>query len=87
MKGKLFEGDIALTATQRSALLNPQRNGLVNPNKRWKHGIVPYKFDSEFFPVDIKRIEEALEKLQSTTCIRFVHRRRQRDYVRVTVIQ
>lgn len=86
MQGSQFEGDMVLTSDQKAATMNPSRNGLKNIFKRWDNGIVPYSFDSKLSTDQKNMIMEALKVIESISCIKFIPRIRERDYVRVVVI-
>ncbi|KAG5673251.1 hypothetical protein PVAND_003314 [Polypedilum vanderplanki] len=89
--GNHFQGDISLTPEQEQALLTGGRNGrtgILDLNFRWpKIGNlvhVPYVISSEYSSKERKMIIDAMDEIHEKTCIRFVPRTNQIDYVNVT---
>lgn len=82
-----FEGDLDLTDEQLTALFAPAsagRNGLVNVANRWPSKIVPYVFSNQQDDDQKAYIVLALQKIMDVTCIRFVERTDEVDYVEIT---
>ncbi|XP_055600592.1 blastula protease 10-like [Uranotaenia lowii] len=78
-----YEGDIVLTAEQEEQLLNPL-NGQLQLNYRWPGGVIPYEIIEEHFTQEqVAMIRRALRLIQVDSCLRFVPRTNQRDYIRV----
>lgn len=73
--GSYVEGDILFTE-QRTG-----RNGLAKQTARWPHGIVPFSIEANFNAREMAMIEEAVMEYHRKTCIRFVPRTRETDYV------
>jgi len=78
-----FEGDIALTAEQERQLIfnSTERNAIINPNSRWIDGRVPYQFNNQFDANEQNVIRGAFEEYSAKTCIEFVERNGEPDYI------
>ncbi|KAM8707428.1 hypothetical protein ACLKA7_011504 [Drosophila subpalustris] len=74
--GSYLQGDILVPRTRQ--LL---RNGLPEMSSRWPHGIVPYVIKGSFRKHHIAAINEAMEEYHKYTCIRFVPRVDEPDYI------
>lgn len=83
--GGNFEGDIILTPEQEQQLFGYGRTGLIDLRYRWPGNSVPYSLSSVFDPGQRAYIELGLRRLESVTCLRFVPRTNQTNYVQVTV--
>lgn len=85
ISGKV-QGDLDLTPEQYRALFEPitQRNGLVNVARRWPDNIVPYEFSNQQDDAQKAYIVLALQRIMDVTCIRFVPRTTEVDYVEIT---
>lgn len=73
--GAYVEGDILFTG-QRAG-----RNGLAKQTARWSNGIVPFVIEGNFNNRDMGIIEEAVMEYHRKTCIRFVPRSSETDYI------
>ncbi|XP_070574132.1 zinc metalloproteinase nas-13-like isoform X2 [Ptychodera flava] len=73
----LMEGDI---------YLGPQklRAGIAAEDRRWPNGIVPYVIDGYYDQAAVTTIENAMADYHRYTCIRFVPRTNEADYVFIT---
>ncbi|XP_078475626.1 uncharacterized protein LOC144736842 isoform X2 [Lampetra planeri] len=70
---KLEWGDIAVHPTRRSVQKWPKaRDGRI---------YVPYKVSVAFYDGDVKKIEEAALEFEKKTCVRFIPRSSQTDYI------
>uniref|UniRef100_A0A182JRX6 Metalloendopeptidase n=1 Tax=Anopheles christyi TaxID=43041 RepID=A0A182JRX6_9DIPT len=58
-----------------------ERNALKFTSSKWKNGIVPYELSEEFSIGDFTKLFSAFEQFHQKTCIRFVPRTKERDYV------
>ena len=47
----------------------------------WPNGIVPYTYDSSFSTTDRQAFEAAIDYVESKTCVKFVDRTSQSDYM------
>ncbi|CAD7089224.1 unnamed protein product [Hermetia illucens] len=70
-----FEGDMRFP---------PGRNALVNTATRWTSKTVYYQIDGAFSAAEKNTIIGALNAIQSATCVKFVARSNQANYVYVT---
>lgn len=81
--GVLLEDDIMLTEDEdpwdrRTSLLDMK-------SKRWPGGIVPYDLnETEYTLVDLYVIRDGMKEIEKDTCIRFVPRKKEQDYVYIT---
>lgn len=87
---EFFQGDIELNEEQKNLILNPRmsRTGVRDIVVRWpknKNGlvIIPYQINSNsgYSKREISSIEEAMRSIQSVSCIRFVPRYAEKDYL------
>ena len=74
-----YEGDIVLPPPSVT------RNGLRSTVYRWPRKRVPYIISTSFSSNQAQSIETALRTIESVSCVRFVKRSNEPDYVRVTV--
>lgn len=61
------------------------RSGLVHTMSQWLNKIVPYQLNPAHSMAQNNLILSSLKTIESVTCIRFVPRTTQKDYVRITV--
>ncbi|GAU96481.1 hypothetical protein RvY_07918 [Ramazzottius varieornatus] len=77
-----FEGDIAGIdkggGRQRAPLAS---NGMIDRNFLWPNGTVPYEISSSFAPHELGVIEGSLKDIMAKTCVRFVPRTTETDYI------
>lgn len=75
---RLFEGDILLRKNQ-----DPwDRNAVTNKNARWPVATVPYLLDPAYDEKEADIIISAMEEIEnSTSCIKFVPRKEERDFI------
>jgi len=78
--GRYAEGDILFP--RKSEPLS--RNGLTLKSARWPKGIVPYVIAGRFSLEDRGLIERAVQEYARQTCVRFVERTGQSDYLYFT---
>ncbi|KAJ6634950.1 High choriolytic enzyme 1 [Pseudolycoriella hygida] len=93
--GDKYQGDIKLTKVQEDILLNSSGNQSVKTGWTWEgfrwhknsNGlvIVPYTInnDQEFAEREIEIVEKELTIIEHATCIRFVKRKDEEDYVEI----
>lgn len=80
-----FEGDIILNEGQWNAIFSPSgRNGLVDEKYRWIDGIVPFQMSENHTAEQQDYIEKALIEIELLSCIRFVERTDEEDYIQIT---
>ncbi|KAL1443221.1 hypothetical protein MTO96_030384, partial [Rhipicephalus appendiculatus] len=59
------------------------RNAVTEKEDLWRAGIIPYVIDAQLNRTT-KKILKTMADIESQTCLRFVARRRQKDYVLIT---
>lgn len=84
MSGK-FEGDIVLTDIQSNYIFGMGRNGLLNVTRRWLNKTVPYELNANHTIEQNDYIEKALNELSSISCISFVQRTNETDFIKLQV--
>lgn len=86
--GGQYQGDMVLTAEQTHNLNSPAdvgRTGLIDTNYRWPDNTVPYELSDVFDAAQVAHIERGLREIEQATCLRFVRRTTEADYINVTV--
>lgn len=64
------------------------RTGLIDTMYRWPNATLPYTIaDGYFNAAQIEHLEYGLRIISNVSCIRFVHRTNEENYVEVTVIR
>jgi hypothetical protein len=74
--GSYVEGDMLIPGVEG-------RNGLVKTSSRWPNGVVPYVISSSISSTDRATILRAMEIYKRDTCIRFVPRSSEADYISI----
>ncbi|XP_054748155.2 zinc metalloproteinase nas-13-like [Lytechinus pictus] len=72
------QGDIPVPCNSTN---RQRRNALRNRGARWINGIVPYVIDGYYDAATRGRILRAMNRYHDTTCLRFVQRTNQQDYI------
>lgn len=86
MYGKHFEGDMILGSNNQTIKVNVSSNGLVNPIYRWPNKRrVPYQLSSSHTLQQQRYIEYCLRVLNRVSCVKFVRRTTEYDYIQLTV--
>lgn len=80
-----FEGDIILNPDQIGELA--LRNGLSDEKYSWPNKTVFYDISPDFDDDKREYIRSALDDLESVTCLKFVPRKDEPNYIRVTVCE
>ncbi|KAG7503147.1 low choriolytic enzyme-like [Solea senegalensis] len=75
----LREGDIAVSAGRRSKVCFA-RSCLWSKSVDG-HVYIPYKLSPDYTEIDTKQIKKGMENIEKGTCVRFVPRTHQRDYI------
>lgn len=83
--GDHFEGDMIITEEQKEALFARTRNGLIATKYRWANKTVPYQLTTDHTKEQRNYIEKALRTLASVSCLTFVRRTNEKDYVQLQV--
>ncbi|XP_075158652.1 hatching enzyme 1.2-like [Haematobia irritans] len=76
--GTYLEGDILVP--KQGVIM---KNGLTTQSSRWPQGIVPYEIRGNFNAQDMSIIEHAIQEYHRRTCIRFVPRSSEQDYISI----
>jgi len=81
--GDLFEGDMVMSPLLRGAVLRDlsKRSALVDNDNKWRNGIIPYELHSSLTKKVLSSIKKAVKEFKKYTCIRFVRRKSQKDYI------
>ncbi|XP_041788195.1 zinc metalloproteinase nas-4 isoform X2 [Anopheles merus] len=72
--GSYVEGDMLIDRPEG-------RNGLSNTATRWPNGVVPFVISGNFDAKGMQLIEQAINEYHTKTCIRFVPRMGEKNYV------
>lgn len=72
--GTYLEGDMLVPGIEG-------RNGLVKASSRWPRGVIPYVFASNLGSSDRRIIQLAFDEFHKYTCLRFVPRTTEVDYI------
>jgi len=78
-----FEGDIILTQEQIEQINRNGRNGFLATTYRWMNKTVPYIISGDFSDDQKNYIRRGLDTLELLTCLKFVPRTSEIDYVDV----
>lgn len=74
-----------LNDDQLDAMYFPTRSGLTEKKYRWPNNIVPYELSPAHTINQQEFIESALRQIESISCIKFVRRTNENDYIEITV--
>lgn len=80
-----YQGDMVLSAKQERALKGMERTGLIDVNMRWPNKVVPYVLSDVFDDEQKNHIVAGLRELERVSCLSFVERTDEVNYVRVNV--
>uniref|UniRef100_A0A182ISU6 Metalloendopeptidase n=1 Tax=Anopheles atroparvus TaxID=41427 RepID=A0A182ISU6_ANOAO len=82
--GGNFEGDMVISLEQENAVKYGY-TALIGDQYKWPNSVVPYKIDTgAFTTVQQNSIIAALQQIELISCVRFVPRTTETDYVMVT---
>ena len=70
-----FEGDIKITKDELA------KNAIKDTRKLWRKGKVPYVISSQYSQYERSVIAAAIQEYYKRTCIKFVPRKKERDYI------
>jgi len=73
-----FEGDMILP---KGFNIHDMKNGIIGNNYRWPGAVVPIQIDTGFNTAERSTIQEGLDDISRQTCIRFVIRSNEANYV------
>lgn len=74
-----------LTEEQKKALFAPTYNGVIASKYRWLNRTVPYEFSLDHSEEQQKYIRKALNFIESVSCLQFVKRTDEEDYIEIIV--
>lgn len=84
-----FEGDIILNPEQAAHIFGDDndelRNGLIAEKYRWKNNTIPYTLSNSFTVEQKAYIVKGLKNLEAISCLKFVPRQNEIDYIDVLV--
>lgn len=83
--GNYVEGDMILTEEQMDTLYSPARNGLISKSYHWPNKTVYYQLSEKHSQDQRDYIELALRKMESVSCLKFIRRTNQKEYIAITV--
>lgn len=84
--GDLVEGDMLLTDEQKEDLFSPARNGLIKTKYRWPNKTaIPFDFNPNHSKEQNDHIKLALKTIESVSCVRFVERTTEQEYISIMV--
>ncbi|KZS11240.1 Metalloendopeptidase [Daphnia magna] len=72
---ELFGGDIMLTG---------RKHGILTSGERWPDATIPYVISSSYTPRQREIIASAINAFHNNTCIRFIRRTTEKNYIRIT---
>lgn len=76
---------MVLSEQQKRVLKSLERTGLIDVNMRWPNRVVPYVLSDVFSDEQKSYIESGLAELARVSCLTFVPRTDEQNYVRVNV--
>merc|ERR1712029_333983 len=75
MEGDLFEGDIKIGKNTR--------NAIRDATMKWHNATIPFNISSAFNNDEMKVIAQGMKDFHEKTCLRFVPRTSERDYIEI----
>lgn len=61
------------------------RVGIIDSSWHWPENIVPYTINPIFNAPQVAHILKGMKEIEAVTCVKFVPRTTERDYLEVTV--
>ncbi|XP_066983949.1 zinc metalloproteinase nas-4-like isoform X2 [Macrobrachium rosenbergii] len=85
MLAGLFQGDILLNNRNELEYLTvgKGKNAIIDTELRWSNGVIPYVISSTYTSSERNSIAMAMRNFHENTCIRFVPRTVERDYIHI----
>lgn len=81
-----FLDEITLTDDQETEPFGIARSGLKDVQYRWPKNTVPYLLDAgDFDGLEKENIKLTLKSIEKVTCVKFIPRTNEKNYVHVTV--
>ncbi|KAL7633442.1 UNVERIFIED_CONTAM: hypothetical protein RMT77_016313 [Armadillidium vulgare] len=92
MAANQFQGDIVLPNRDVLVSLNsnsvshnpPPKNAVIEEESKWPNGVIPYAISSAYDTNERAVIAKAMSAFHDSTCIRFVPRNDEKDYIFIT---
>ncbi|XP_042885314.1 hatching enzyme 1.2-like [Penaeus japonicus] len=83
-----FQGDIVLHSQEELIQMtmphNPSgRNAIISKDRRWPNAVIPYVISSSYSKSERSTIAAAMAEFHRSTCIRFVPRNTEKDYIHI----
>lgn len=69
-------------ASQGDIVKNNNRNAIFGKAQRWEKGVIPYIFGTDYGKLT-SNITTAMRSIEAKTCIKFVPRTSEKDYIRI----
>ncbi|XP_055338388.1 uncharacterized protein LOC129588249 [Paramacrobiotus metropolitanus] len=80
----LLQGDIAGIDPSMVVNFGPtQFNAVNDENLLWPNGLIPYEMSRQFRNVDVDFIKQALAGIEAKTCVRFIPRKYEEDFIAI----
>lgn len=76
---------MVLNEKQLDEIISPVRNGLILTRWRWPNKTVPYIRSPTFTKDQQIMIDRALKSIESVSCIKFVERTDEPDFIQIIV--
>lgn len=73
-----------LSVDQFEALFSPVHNVSMLSNYRWPNKVIPYQHSHDHSKKQQEYIEQALKMIESVSCVRFIKRTTEEDYIEIT---
>lgn len=83
--GEHYQGDMILNEEQLNQLQSKTRNGAISSRYLWPNGFVYYALSPQHTTYEQNMIEHALRRIEAVTCIKFIRRTYQSNYVQIIV--
>lgn len=83
--GNHYQGDMILNEEQSRSISIQTRNGVIETKYRWPNKTVPYQLSSNHTKAQQDFIELGLRTLETVSCVKFVRRTTERNFVNMTV--
>lgn len=85
--GEHFQGDMIMAKEQIDSVLrgSSPRNGLINFKYRWPNATVVYEMNSSHSDWEQLSIRDAMNAIESASCVKFVERSNESYYIHFSV--
>ncbi|XP_069993615.1 zinc metalloproteinase nas-4 isoform X2 [Penaeus vannamei] len=83
-----FQGDIVLHSEEELIQMTMPhsdrgRNAIISKDRRWPNAVIPYVISSSYSKSERSTIAAAMAEFHRSTCIRFVPRNAEKDYIHI----